>query len=107
MKKRNIRRKISRRSQNPTQTNPANRFLEALDKEFQKNQPKTPAKYPYNKKTNRIQLPREIDSEIIKIVVAGQKATAVKWVTQLTGAGLRISKDYVDRLIKISGGSDF
>ena len=59
----------------------------------------TPA-YPFDPKTNTIHLPPEIDKELKSLLQAGHKIAAVKRVTELTGAGLRISKDYVDDLME-------
>ena len=71
-------------------------FLEWLDQEFQSRQNNPNPPYPYNRKTNAIQLPEEIEKELIAMVKAGEKVEAIKRVTKLTGAGLRVSKDYVD-----------
>jgi ribosomal protein L7/L12 len=54
--------------------------------------------YPYEAKTGAIHLPRQIENELRGLVIAGDKVEAVKRVTRLTGAGLRLAKDYVDRL---------
>jgi ribosomal protein L7/L12 len=43
-------------------------------------------------------LPADIKKEISRLVSTGDKVEAVKRVTRLTGAGLRVSKDYVDGL---------
>jgi hypothetical protein len=72
-------------------------FLWLLDKIFQLIRKKPNPSYPYDKKTRQIKLPPHIEKEIRKLVRAGDKIQAVKKVTQLTGAGLRISKDYVDK----------
>ena len=55
-------------------------------------------KYPYNKKTGKITLPEEVESEIRQLAEAGKVPLAVQKVLELTGAGLRISKEYVDTL---------
>ncbi len=52
--------------------------------------------YPYDKRTEKITLPPEIEQEIRQLVQSGKKIEAVQRVLRLTGAGLRISKDYVD-----------
>jgi len=59
---------------------------------------KTSVPYPYDKQTRQIHLPPEVEKELRKLVASDQKIEAVKRITQLTGAGLRRSKDYVDRL---------
>ena len=74
------------------------RFLEQLDKAFQAKQNNPNPPFPYNKDTNTIQLPKSIDQELCSLLEQGLKVEAVKRVTQLTGAGLRVSKDYVDNL---------
>ena len=53
--------------------------------------------YPYDEKLG-IQLPPEIEQEIKAMVKGGQKIEAVLKVLNLTKAGLKISKDYVDGL---------
>ncbi len=52
----------------------------------------------YNKTTNTITLPAQIDKELHGLVAVDKHVEAVKRVTRLTGAGLRVSKDYVDQL---------
>ena len=49
-------------------------------------------------KTGKICLPKKIEGELRELVLAGNKVEVVKRVTRLTGAGLRVSKDYVDSL---------
>ena len=56
--------------------------------------------FPYNTATNTITLPAQIDNELQGLIAVGKHVEAVKRVTSLTGAGLRISKDYVDQLAK-------
>ena len=56
--------------------------------------------FPYNPVTNTITLPAQIDHELQGLIAVGKPVEAVKRVTSLTGAGLRISKDYVDQLAK-------
>jgi ribosomal protein L7/L12 len=73
-------------------------FLTNLDEVFQKTRKKTVPLYPYNKQTNTITLPPEIDKDLRSLIFMGNKIEAVKRVTELTGAGLRVSKDYVDNL---------
>jgi len=74
-------------------------FLANLDEVFQKTREKTVPVYPYNRQTNTIVLPAEIEKTLRNLVLTGNKIEAVKRVTQLTGAGLRVSKDYVDGLV--------
>ncbi len=54
--------------------------------------------FPYDRKTKTISLPKNIEKEIMQLAVRSGKVEAVKRVSNLTGAGLRISKDYVDAL---------
>lgn len=74
-------------------------ILRWLEEEFERVRDKTPAPFPYDRKTNTITLPYEIECELRRLVLTGQKVEAVRRVTKLTGAGLRVSKDYVDGLI--------
>ena len=81
-------------------------FLKAvlviLDKFFQLTRKKSTPPFPYNKKTNMIILPSEVEKELRRLISTGNKVEAIKRVTKLTGAGLRVSKDYVDSLPKRS-----
>jgi hypothetical protein len=74
-------------------------FLNLLEKLYEQERPKIKPVYPYDPKTNVIRLPPEIVQELRSFVLAGSKAAAVKRVAELTGAGLRVSKDYVDGLL--------
>ncbi len=56
------------------------------------------AKYPYDKQTGRIKLPAELEKEIEQMAKRGDIVSAMKRVMDLTGAGLRYSKVYIDRL---------
>ena len=56
--------------------------------------------FPYNTATNTITLPAQIDNELQGLIAVGKPVEAVKRVTSLTGAGLRLAKDYVDHLAK-------
>ena len=56
--------------------------------------------FPYNAKTHTISLPAQIERELRRLVSTGKKVEAMKRVISLTGAGLRVSKDYVDTLAK-------
>ncbi|HMQ97201.1 MAG TPA: hypothetical protein PKC42_03835 [Candidatus Nanoperiomorbaceae bacterium] len=74
-------------------------FLWSLDKLFQITRKKIEPTYPYNRKTRKIILPKNIENEIYQIAIKVDKPKAVKKVIELTGAGLRVSKDYVDNLL--------
>ena len=54
--------------------------------------------YPYDRRTQAITLPKEVERQLRRLVADGNKVEAIRQVTRLTGAGLRVSKDYVDRL---------
>jgi ribosomal protein L7/L12 len=56
--------------------------------------------FPYHAKTNTISLPAQIERELRGLVSTGNNVEAMKRVISLTGAGLRVSKDYVDKLAK-------
>ena len=56
--------------------------------------------FPYDAKTEVICLPQHIEEELRHLVLTGKPVEAVERVTELTGAGLRVSKDYVDNLAK-------
>ncbi len=53
--------------------------------------------YPYDEKVG-IQLPPEVEQEIKGLVKSGRKVEAVQRVFNLTRAGLKNAKDYVDGL---------
>ena len=73
-------------------------FLKLLEILFQIVRKTPDPTYPYDKKLKIIQLPKHIEHDLKRLVSAGRKAEAVKKVAELTGAGLRVSKDYVDGL---------
>ena len=75
-------------------------ILKVLDELYEKHRKKIKPLYPYEKKTNKIQLPDEIVADLKFLILAGNKVEALKRVAELTGAGLRVSKDYVDELAK-------
>lgn len=62
--------------------------------------PKSAPPYPYDKRTNTIQLPAAVSHEIFHLAQDAGKPEAVKRVIELTGAGLKMAKDYVDALLK-------
>jgi hypothetical protein len=73
-------------------------LLDEIEKLYEQQRPKIEPKYPYDRKTNTIQLPPEVVEDLKFILLTGNKPAAVKRVAELTGAGLRLSKDYVDSL---------
>ena len=87
-----VSRKIKSRS-NPTP------FLDTLEAMFEKERKQsiTPP-FPFDKEQNIIRLPPEVERHLQKLVRSGNKKEAMEQVTKLTGAGLRLAKDYVDGL---------
>ena len=75
-------------------------FLILLDLAFRITRKRRRWPYPYDKTTNKIHLPPAQVKELRRLVRDGRKVEAIKQVTQLTGAGLRISKDYSDSLAR-------
>jgi hypothetical protein len=55
--------------------------------------------YPYDKETDTISLPAEIEKEVKNIALSQGVPLAMKKVMDLTGAGLKVSKDYIDNLL--------
>jgi hypothetical protein len=78
-------------------------FLWGLDKLFQITRKRVEPTYSYDRKTGKIILPKNIENEIYQMAIKADKPKAVKKVTKLTGAGLRVSKDYVDNLLMNMG----
>lgn len=75
-------------------------ILQMLEEAFAKHRKKVKPLFPYDAQTDTIRLPRQVEEELQRLVGSGNKVEAVKRVTELTGAGLRVSKDYVDNLAK-------
>ena len=75
-------------------------ILVVLEKVFALLRKKAIPPFPYNAKTHTISLPAQIECELRSLVSTGNKVEAMKRVISLTGAGLRMSKDYVDQLAK-------
>ena len=55
--------------------------------------------YPYDKSTDTISLPPALEKDILNLALAKGVPIAMKEVMQLTGAGLKVSKDYIDNLL--------
>lgn len=55
--------------------------------------------HPYDKRTNTISLPLEVEKEVRHIALTQGGPQAVKRVAYLTGARLGVSKGYVDSLL--------
>jgi hypothetical protein len=75
-------------------------ILAMLEEAFAKFRKKVKPLFPYDAQTEVIRLPQHIEEELRHLVLTGKPVEAVKRVTELTGVGLRVSKDYVDRLVK-------
>jgi hypothetical protein len=73
-------------------------ILAMLEEAFATFRTKVKPRFPYDVKTKVIRLPHTIEEELRHLVLTGNKFEAFKRVTELTGAGLRVSKDYVDNL---------
>lgn len=72
--------------------------LKAIEELYEKERKKIIPLYPVSKKTGKIELPEDVIADLKFFLLAGNKPAAVKRVAELTGAGLRMSKDYVDAL---------
>ena len=73
-------------------------ILQAIEKLYEKERKKIVPLYPVNKKTGKIELPDNVIADLKFFLLVGNKPAAVKRVVELTGAGLRMSKDFVDGL---------
>ena len=73
-------------------------ILKALDELYEKTRKKVKPLYPYDKRTGKIELPDDVVADLKFLMLVGRKPEALKRVTELTGASLRVSKDYVDSL---------
>lgn len=73
-------------------------ILKAIEELYEKERPKITPLYPPNKKTGKIELPEDVVADLKFFLLVGNKVAAVKRVAELTGAGLRVSKDYVDSI---------
>jgi ribosomal protein L7/L12 len=80
----------------PKKSDPS--ILKVLDDLYEKTRKKVVPLYPVNKKTGKIELPDDIVADLKFLMLVGRKPEALKRVAELTGAGLRISKDYIDGL---------
>ncbi len=82
----------------PQDKYPAQRLLDQLEEAYAKHRQKVTPLYPLEAETGAIRLPKQVDKALCQLLRAGKKAEAVKRVAELTGGGLRVSKDYVDAL---------
>ena len=73
-------------------------ILKILADLYEQQRPRIKPVYPLDPKANTIHLPPEIVQELQTLVRTGHKPAALKRVAELTGAGLRLAKDFVDAL---------
>jgi ribosomal protein L7/L12 len=73
-------------------------ILKAIEELYDKERNKVMPLYPFDKKTGKIELPEEVIADLKFFLLVGNKPAAIKRVAELTGAGLRVSKDFVDAL---------
>ncbi len=71
-------------------------ILKVIEELYEKSRKKVTPLYPVDRKTGRIQLPEDVIADLKFFLLVGNKPAAVKRVAELTGAGLRASKDFVD-----------
>jgi len=71
-----------------------------LEEAFATFRKKVKPRFPSDAKTEVIRLPQPIEEAVWHVVLTGKPVEAGKRVTELTGAGLRVSKDDVDSLVK-------
>jgi hypothetical protein len=55
-----------------------NARLEMLEEFFKATRPKLTPSYPYDKRTNKIELPAKIEKELLRLLSTGNKVEAVK-----------------------------
>ena len=72
--------------------------LVILDKVFILTRKKVVPLYPYDKRTQTIHLPQQVEQQLRCLIADDNKVEAIRQVAQLTGANLRLSKNYVDRM---------
>jgi len=76
-------------------------LLDLLERAFERKREQSKSfPFPYEAENGIIRLPQETVDKLRQLVLSGRKAEAVRRATQLTGAGLRVSKDYVDSLME-------
>ena len=75
-------------------------ILALLEEEVARVRKKVTPLRPYDPETNAIHLPPATANELRVLVANGRKVEAVRRVAELTGAGLRVSRDYDDDLVK-------
>jgi hypothetical protein len=65
---------------------------------YEKERKKIVPLYPFDNKMGKIELPEDVIADLKFFLLIGNKPAAVKRIAELTDAGLRMSKDYVDGL---------
>ena len=76
-------------------------ILAWLEQAFEQKRDKSQSfPFPYDDENSVLRLPQETVDKLRELLLAGRKIEAVRRVTQLTGAGLRVSTDYVDSLMR-------
>jgi ribosomal protein L7/L12 len=73
-------------------------ILKAIEELYEQERKRITPLYPVNKKAGKIELPEDVIADLKFFLLVGNKPAAVKRVCELTGAGLRTSKDFVDGL---------
>ena len=75
-------------------------LLDKLEKlhEQQRDKSKVPL-YPYDEENGTICIPKHLEQELKRLVRAGKKGEALAQISELTGAGLRVAKDYADNFL--------
>lgn len=82
----------------PQRPNPL-ALLSLLEEMHEKHRDRsTPPPYPYDEERGLIRLPVDVVAELRQMIRSGNVPGAVQMVAKLTGAGLRVAKDYVDGL---------
>jgi hypothetical protein len=56
--------------------------------------------YPYDKSTDTISLPPALEKDILNLASEKGVPIAMKKAMELTGAGLKVSKNYIDNLLE-------
>ena len=63
--------------------------------------------YPYDKDTDTISLPPALKKDVLDTALAKGVPVAMKKVMEFTGAGLKVSKSYIDDLVERNRNSIF
>lgn len=75
-------------------------LLEPLEQWYAANRvPRVPL-YPPEPQSEKLKLPPHVEAKLSKLIREGRKIEAMKEALDLTGAGLRLAKEYVDELEK-------